>query len=346
MRFFDFITAWRTEGVLLRAAWYTRNGSARDVLQTGELGQPVAGPGQVLVRVRAIGVNPSDSKARTGAPLPPGVERIVPHQDGAGLIEKVGSGVPLSRVGERVWIYEALHSGGTGCAAEYVVVPSANAIHLPDEVPFEVGACMGVPALTAHRCVYADGPVAGLTLLVTGGAGSVGAHAIQFAQHGGAFVFTTVSNEKQAAIAHSSGADVVIDRTREDQLARLRESVGGVRKRMVDRVIDVAFGANLETTMKVLKENGVIATYSSDAKPEPTLPFFPLLRLGASIRFIFVYNMSPEAHRAAIEATNLGLQEGWLQTTIAARFTLDQIVDAHELSESGKSIGKVVILVD
>ncbi|NYF87982.1 NADPH:quinone reductase [Tunturiibacter empetritectus] len=330
----------------MKAAWYTKNGSARDVLQVGHLEKPEAGPGQVLVRVHAIGVNPSDTKARTGIPLPVGVERIIPHQDGAGVIEAVGDGISPSRIGESVWMYEALYSGGTGCAAEYVAVPSANAVYLPDVVPFEIGACLGVPALTAHRCVYADGPVNDLKVLVTGGAGAVGAHAIQFAKHGGATVFTTVSNERQVAIARAAGADVIIDRTREDQVTRLGEWVGRANERIIDRVIDVAFGANLDTTMKVLKENGVIATYSSDAKPEPTLSFFPLLRLGATIRFIFVYNMSSEAHQLAIEATNRGLQEGWLQTTIAARFTLDQIEEAHEFSESSKSIGKVVILVD
>ena len=329
----------------MKAAWYAKNGRARDVLQVGELQKPVTLPGWVLVRIHAIGVNPSDSKARTGAPLPSGVNRIVPHQDGAGVIEVVGEGVSPSRVGERVWIYEALYSGGTGCAAEYVAVPSVNAVHLPDGVSFEVGACLGVPALTAHRCVFADGPVTGQSLLVTGGAGSVGAHAIQFAKYGGASVFTTISNEKQAAIAVAAGADVVIDRTKEDQVSRLREVAGGSSERTIDRLIEVTFGANLETTMKVLKENGVIATYSSDSKPEPTLSFFPLLRLAATIRFIFVYSMSPEAHRLAIEATNVGLQEGWLQTTIAARFPLDEIVDAHEFAESGNSIGKVVILV-
>ena len=142
----------------MKAAWYKNNGSARDVLQVGQLEKPDAGPGQVLVRVHAIGVNPSDTKARTGTPLPAKVERIIPHQDGAGVIEAVGEGISPGRIGERVWIYEALYSGGTGCAAEYVAVPNANAVRLPDGVSFEVGACLGVPALTAHRCVYADGP--------------------------------------------------------------------------------------------------------------------------------------------------------------------------------------------
>jgi len=329
----------------MKAAWYVKNGSARDVLQVGELDAPVAARGQVLVQVHAIGVNPSDSKARRGTPLPLGAKRVIPHQDGAGVIEAVGEGVSSSRIGERVWIYEALYSGGTGCAAEYVAVPSANAVRLPDGVSFEVGACLGVPALTAHRCVYADGPVAGMTLLVTGGAGSVGTHAIQFAKNGGASVLTTISNEMQASIARAAGADLVLDRNKDDQVARIQAETGGASERNVDRVIDVAFGANLDITMRVLKENGTIATYSSDAKPEPTLSFFPLLRLGATIRFIFVYSMNSEAHKQAIEGTLKGLEEGWLRTTIAARFPLEQIIEAHELSESGKAVGKVVVVL-
>ncbi len=322
-----------------------KNGKARDVLQVGELDAPFVATGHVLVRVRAVGINPSDSKARTSTPLPLGVKRVIPHQDGAGVIEAVGEGVSSSRIGERVWIYEALYSGGTGCAAEYVAIPTANAVRLPENVPFEVGACLGVPALTAHRCVYADGPVAGMTLLVTGGAGSVGSHAIQFAKNGGATVLTTISSERQALIARAAGADLVLDRHETDQVVRIQAETGRASERNVDRIIDVAFGANLDTSLRVLKENGIIAAYSSDAKPEPTLPFFPLLRLGATVRFVFVYSMSLEAHRQAIEATIKGLEEGWLRTTIAAQFPLEQIIEAHELSESGKAVGKVVVVL-
>jgi NADPH:quinone reductase len=329
----------------LKAAWYVKNGAARYVLELGDLDKPAVGRGQVLVHIHAIGVNPSDTKARATTPLASGIRRVIPHQDGAGIIEAVGEGVPTSRIGERVWIYEALFSGGSGCAAEYVAVPSVNAVPLPGNISFEIGACLGVPALTAHRCVFADGPVDGQTLLVTGGAGSVGVHSIQFAKHGGASVFTTVSSEKQAMIAKAAGADLIIDRNKDDQAVRMQTVAGGSSQRIIDRVVDVAFGANLETTMKVLKENGVIATYSSDSEPEPTLPFFSLLRLGVTIRFIFVYKMSAEAHQIAIEATTVGLTEGWLQTNIAATFPLSRIADAHELSESGKAVGKVVVLI-
>jgi len=330
----------------MKAAWYERNGSARDVLQVGELDKPKLEPGKVLVRVFVTSVNPSDTKRRARWSLPSGVIQQIPHQDGAGVIEDVGDGVPNSRVGQRVWIYEALVSGKAGCAAEYVVVPSENAIALPDNIPFERGACLGVPALTAHRCVFADGPVRGKTLLVTGGAGAVGVHAIQFAKAAGARVFTTVSRMEQAVVARDAGADLVINRHEEDVVARIQKAVDAPGAPALDRVIDVAFGETLASTMKLLKPNGVIATYASDAQPEPAIPFWPLLFLDATIRFVNVYGMSREAHESAIQSTTIGLQEGWLKTTIASRFSLEQIAAAHEASESGKTIGKIIVLID
>ncbi len=330
----------------MRAAWYDRNGSARDVLQVGELAEPVIEPGKVLVKVHAAGVNPSDTKRRARVPLLPGNKQQIPHQDGAGVIEEIGEGVSASRLGQRVWIYEALVAGKAGCAAQYVVIPSANAVELPDNISFELGACLGVPALTAHRCVFADGPVAGKTVLVTGGAGAVGVHAIQFAKAAGARVFTTVSRPEQALVATAAGADLVINRHEEDVVGRIQEAADTEGAPAVDRIIDVAFAETLASSIKLLKVNGVIATYSSDSQPEPTIPFLRLLFLDATIRFVNVYMMSREAHESAIAATTAGLREGWLKSTIASRFSLDQIVAAHEASESGKSIGKVVIHVD
>lgn len=330
----------------MRAAWYERNGSARDVLKVGELEKPRIEPGKVLVKLHVSGVNPSDTKRRARFPLPQGVKQQIPHQDGAGVIAEVGDGVSASRLGHRVWIYEALIAGKAGCAAEYVVVPSENAIELPENTSFEVGACLGVPALTAHRCVFADGPITGKTVLVTGGAGSAGIHAIQFAKAAGARVFTTVSRPEQAIVATNAGADLVINRHAEDVVGRIQEAAGTVGTPAVDRVIDVAFGETLPSTIKLLKVGGVIATYSSDAQPEPAIPFLPLLFLDATIRFVNVYMMSQEAHQSAIEATTIGVKEGWLKPTIASRFSLGQIVAAHEASESGKSVGKVVVLIE
>ncbi len=342
----------------MKAAWYEQNGPARDVLHVGELDKPVAEPGTVLVRVHATSVNPSDTKSRAGRPLLPGNLRQIPHQDGAGIIEQVGSGIDPSRVGERVWIYEALISGKAGCAAEYVSVPAPNAVRLPDTISFETGACLGVPALTAHRCIFADGPVTGQTVLVTGGAGAVGVHAIQFAKSGGARVFTTVSREEQAVVARAAGADAVFNRHDETWVTRIQQAAGSPGDPgssgtsgnpgtpAVDRIVDVAFGANLPATLQLLKPNGIVATYASDAEPEPVLPFWPLVFLDATIRFVLVYKMTREAHQQAIAATTKGLEEGWLKTTVAVRFPLSQIAQAHEASESGTHIGKVVVLID
>ena len=196
-----------------------------------------------------------------------------------------------------------------------------------------MGACLGVPALTAHRCVFADCPVTGKSVLVTGGAGSVGVHAIQFAKAASATVFTTVSRPEQALVARGAGADLMINRHKEDVVQERADTVGAPA---VDRIIDVAFGETIASSIKLLKVGGVIATYSSDTQPEPTIPFLTLLLLDATIRFVNVYMMSREAHESAITATTVGLREGWLRSTIAARFSLDQIVAAHEASESGK----------
>jgi NADPH2:quinone reductase len=328
----------------MKAAWYEEFGPARDVLQVGELPTPEPGPGEVLVRVYATGVNPSDTKARTGAsgrkmlwPL------IVPHQDGAGIIDSVGEGVDSSRIGERVWIYEAQRGRPFGCAAEYVAVPAHNTVPLPDTVSFEQGACLGVPALTAHNAVLADGPVAGQTILVTGGAGAVSFYAIQFAKLGGASVITTVSREAQGEIAELAGADFIINRKTEDVAARIAEITGAPRG--IDRIVDVAFGANLETSLKVLKTGGIISSYASDAVPNPTIPFWALTGLHATVHFVLVYVMSENAHAEAIAATSTALYGGSLEHHIGARFPLDDIAAAHEAVESGITIGKVIVTI-
>ena len=324
----------------MRAAWYEKKGPARDVLVVGETERPEPGPGEVLVRVAASGVNPSDTKGRGGArgnsamPFP----RIVPHQDGAGVIVAVGADVAAERVGERVWLYEAQLGRAFGTAAGYVALPSRNAVPLPDGAAFAEGACLGVPAMTAHRCVFADGAVEGQTILVTGGAGAVGFYAIQFARHGGARVVATVSSDEQAQIAREAGAELAIDRRREEVAVRVADEVG-----KVDRIVDVAFGANLEASLKLLKPNGVIATYASDAEPEPVLPFWPLVMLDATIRFVLVYAMTPEAHDEAIAAIGEGLRGGWLKHNIGTRLPLDEIPEAHELVETGRGGGKVIL---
>lgn len=330
----------------MKAAWYERKGAARDVLVIGEMPTPRPAANEVLVEIRASGINPSDTKGRGGArgniamPFP----RIIPHQDGAGVIAAVGEAVPQSRVGERVWVYEAQLGRPFGTAAQYTTVPASRAVPLPDGVSFEEGACLGVPALTAHRCVFADGAVDGQTVLVTGGAGAVGFYAIQFAKHGGARVLATVSSPAQAEIAFRAGADFVINRREKDVVAEVRLLLS-TEERCVDRVIDVAFGENLSATLKLLKPGGVIATYSSDAVPEPVLPYWELVTVNATIHFVLVYVMDEKAHGDAVELTSAGLRDGWLKHNLAGVFPLERLADAHELVESGGATGKVVVAV-
>lgn len=327
----------------MKAAWYERKGPANEVLQLGERPDPVPGPGEVLVRVRASGINPSDTKGRGGArgrtemPFP----LIIPHQDGAGEIVAAGSPELQHRVGERVWFYEAQLGRPFGAAADYVALPARQVQPLPAGLSFEEGACLGVPAMTAHRCVFSDGPVAGKTVLVTGGAGAVGRYAVQFAKQGGARVIATVSREEQAQSAKAAGADLVLNRLSDDLAAGIRAFTG--TERGVDRVVEVAFGANLDLTMQVLAPRGVIATYSSDAVAQPVLPYWPLILLDATIRFVLVYVMDEAAHEAAATAIGEALRAGTLSHEIGARFPLERIADAHEAVESGRTIGKVVV---
>lgn len=331
----------------MKAAFYEIKGLARDVLQIGE--RPIAEPaaGEVRVRVQMSAVNPSDTKNRGGhrgnvqMPFPV----VIPHQDGAGIIDKVGEGVDPGRVGERVWVYEATQGRPFGTAAQYTTVPAHKAVRLPDAVGFEAGACMGIPAMTAHRCVFADGPVVGKTVLVQGGAGAVGYYAVQMARLGGAScVIATVSRDEQAARAREAGAHHVINYRTEDIAARIRE-ITGVEPG-VDRVIEVAFGVNLQHNVRVLRPNGVIATYASDAQPEPAIPFWPMLAKDLTVRFVLVYAMGDQAHREAAEWITEALAAGRLKHQVHQVFELDQIVAAHEATEAMSNVGKVLVRID
>jgi NADPH:quinone reductase len=330
---------------LMRAAWYERKGPAREVLQVGQLARPEPGPGEVRVRVHVSGINPSDTKGRgvwagnTTMLFP----RIVPHQDGAGAIDAVGTDVPPARVGERVWLYEAQRGRPFGTAAEYVVVPSGNAVRLPDGVSFADGACLGVPAMTAHRCLFADGPITGQMVMVTGAAGGVGQYAVQLAKWGGATAIATVSSAEKAELARAIGADQIINYRDEDVAARVQAITGAAG---VDRIVEVAFGANLGVSLQVLKTNGVIATYSSDAEMTPSIPFGQFLVKDITVRFVLVYVMGQAAHQAAIQDITTALEAGLLHPVAVQRFALDDIAAAHEAVETGHTAGKVLIDLD
>lgn len=333
----------------MRAAWYERKGLARDVITYGEMETPKVGPGEVRVRVHVSGVNPSDTKGRSGWGGNNAMEypRVIPHQDGAGVIEQVGEGVPSSRIGERVWIYEAQRGQPFGTAAEYVVVPSAKAARLPDNTDFAAGACLGVPAMTAHRCLFADGSVKGQTVLVAGGAGAVGNYAVQLAKWGGAKVITTVSSPQGAEVVRAAGADHIINYKTEDVILRIKEITGVRNGRGVDRIVEVAFTNNLAIDNAVLKPNGVISTYASGNPDDaPQLPFYPMLLNGITLHFVFVYIMPKAAHEAAITDLTTCMEEGTLHHVIARRFPLSEVAAAHDAVDSGRRGGKVIIEIE
>ena len=325
----------------MRAVWYERTGAAADVLLVGELPDPHPGPGEVRVRVHRAGLNPRDVKRRAGLGDRVMTEpRVIPGDDGAGVLDEVGRGVAPARLGERVWVYFANYQRPFGTMADYVVVPSCQAVPLPQAASFEEGACLGIPALTAHRGVYADGPVAGQSILVTGGAGAVGHYAIELAKEAGAHVIATASTPAKLHSAHTAGANAVIDRYAPALAEAILCATGG---RGLDRVIDVAFGANLPVIAEVLAPNGTIATYASQADPTPAVPFYPLMRLGAVIRMVSVFAMPRPALRQAIDDVAVLTEHGALSHPIAARLPLEASVQAHQLMEEGTVPGKVIV---
>jgi NADPH:quinone reductase len=326
----------------VRAAWFERQGGARDVLRVGTLPDPEPGPGEVRVRIAVSGLNPSDIRTRSGsggAPMP--FARIVPHQDGAGIVDRVGAGVPAERIGERVWIYMAQWRKPHGSAADYAVVPSERAVALPARASFETGAALGVPAMTAHRCLFADGALRGKRVLVQGGAGAVGTAAILLAKWAGAWVAATVGRPGQAAVAGAAGADLVIDRHRESVVDVLREATAGEG---VARIVDVDLAANIDTAIGALARDGVAAAYSTGAMDTAlSIPFMPALLNGLAFRFVYVYTMPADAQRQARADISACLAAGAYHPAIALDLPLARIADAHEAQERGKAIGKILV---
>jgi NADPH2:quinone reductase len=318
------------------AAWYEKNGVAAEVMKTGELPDIEPAAGEVRVRLYASAVNPSDVKARGGS-RPIRWPKLIPNSDGAGVIDKVGAGV-YRKVGERVWVFNGQWDRPFGTSAQMITLPAALAVPLPDQVGFEQGACLGIPVMTAHRALFADGPIAGKTVLVTGGAGVVGHYAIQLAKWAGARVVTTVSSDAKAAHASAAGADIVINYRSEDVAARIKSASGGV-----DRIVEVDFGKNLPVSVEVLKDSGVIACYASTGIPRPQYPYPELLWRNPVVRQVFVYTM-PDAAKSQSHADIAR----WVNETqpifaIAERFKLADVISAHQAVERGEKIGHVIL---
>ena len=322
----------------MRAAYYEKNGTARDVLRVGEMTTPEPDPGEVRVRLKFSGVNPSDVKARAGSRKIT-VPRIVPHSDAAGEIDRVGEGVPPARVGERVWTWNGQWKRPFGTCAEYIVLPEAMAVRLPPDVSLEAGACLGIPAMTASHAVEVAEARAGTTLLIPGGAGGVAHYAIQFAKARGATVLTTVSSEQKATLAVQAGADHVIDYKRENVGERVKAITGG---RGVDAVLELDLAANAKLIPEVLRPKGTVVVYGT-GKPLTELPAAFCLTNAVRLQFIFVYELTEaERARAIGEITRL-MEAGRLIHNIAQTMRLDDIVAAHEAVEQGKAAGNVVV---
>lgn len=330
-------------GEKMRAAWFGEFGPARDVLQIGEFDKPAAGPGEVLVRLRTSGVNPSDVKKRAGS-SPDLLDQgpVIPNSDGAGIIEAVGAGVSDRRVGERVWVYQAQFARRFGTAAGYVAIDSSRAPRLSANAAFDVGACLGIPAMTAHRCVFADGDVDGRTIMITGGAGRVGHYAIQWASQAGARVIATASNQPDVEACLSAGATSVVNHRDDKFAASVLDATDG---EPVDRIVDVEFGANLATSIEVIRVGGTIATYSSTVVPQPELPFLRMMYKDLTVRFVIVYAMPESAKQLAIADIERALDNDLLQHRIARKFPLDEIATSNELVEQGKIRGCVVLRI-
>ena len=325
----------------MKAAWYTSFGPAEEVLIIGELKTPEPEPGEVKIRVYASGVNPSDTKKRLGAnPALLDDGPVIPNSDGAGEIVSVGEGVSPSRVGERVWVYNAQYGRRLGTSAEYVCLPSDYAIMLPESADYNAGAMMGIPAMTSHRCVFADGSVEGQTLLITGGAGRVGYYAIQWAKEYGATVISTASSDASREQCNNAGADLVVRHPSEESVKEILEYTNGKK---IDRIIEGDFGANLLPVLEVLKTGGTIATYSSMTDMNPSIPFVRMMFMDITIRMVLVYEMPKEAKEHAAKDITTMLSQNRFDNRVAKEYSLDDIASAHTLIESGKPHGSVII---
>jgi NADPH:quinone reductase len=321
----------------MRAVYYESIGPARDVLRVDDVQTPDPGPGEVRVCLRASGVNPSDVKSRGLRKL--AFPRVIPHSDGAGEIEAVGAGVSQSRVGERVWIWNGQWQRPFGTAAECIVLPAGQAVRLPDNVGFEDGACLGIPAMTAYHAVELADAARGTHLLVSGGAGSVSQYAIQFAKARGATVITTISSQDKAAAAREAGADHCIDYKREDVGGRVAEITA---KRGADAIIEMDLTANAKLIPTVLRPKGRVIVYGTGA--EANIPAFFCLANSVQLLFFLVYQLDPQQRERAIAGITRALEQGKLVNRVGRTFSLTETAAAHEAVEKG-TIGNVIVRV-
>lgn len=326
----------------MRAITYDRFGAAAEVLSLSDIETPSPAPGEVLVRLQMSGVNPSDVKVRAGGR--PGVTKpaypvIIPHSDGAGVIEAVGEGVDQARIGERVWVWNGQWQRAFGTAAEYIALPSGQAVGLPDGVGMAEGACLGIPGMTAVHSVLGGGDVAGKKVLVSGGAGTVGHLAVQVAAASGAEVFATARGAAMDAV-RDAGAEHVFDYTSETLADEILEASDGAP---MDRIVEVEFGVHADTNARVIKERGTIAAFGSAKDMAPVMPFYPLMFKAVTLDLVLVYILdAPQRAKAVGDLTRL-LERGSLDMRLAQTFDLADCAKAHDLVAAGHRTGAVLI---
>ncbi len=317
------------------AAYYEQRGNS-DVLTVGEIPTPGPGVGEVRVRLQVAAVNPTDWKSRAHV-TPMDFALQVPGQDGAGVIEAVGPGIDIGRIGERVWVYHAAFQRQYGTAAQFTVVPARQAVPIPDGIDIDQAAALGIPYLTAYGCLFSDGPIDGQTVLVHGGAGAVGHAAVQLARRGGAHVIATVSSEAKGEIAAEAGAHVVVDYTAEGAI----DAIKSAARAGVDRIIEVDLTRNLDLDVAVMVPGGVIVTYAADAA-DPTLSVRTLMTRNATLRFVLVYGFPPALLAAGIAEVTAALGAGDLTPLPVVRFPLADIAAAHDAVQS-RTPAKVLV---
>jgi NADPH2:quinone reductase len=324
----------------MRAVYYEKNGSAREVLQVGEVETPHAGAGEVRVKLATSGVNPSDVKSRQGLTRKIGYPRVIPQSDGAGTIDEVGAGVAKSRIGERVWVWNGQWKRAFGTAADYIVLPTAQAVKLPDGVSFEAGACLGIPAMTAHHALALTGANKGNTLLVSGGAGAVSQYVIEFAKMRDVTVLTTVSSPEKAAIAREAGADHIIDYKRDNVGDKVMQITD---RRGVDAVIELDLAANAKLIPAVLRPKGSVVIYGT--APEATIPAAFCLVNTIRLQFFLVYELDATERERTVASITSALEQGKLKNRIAKpTYALAELAAAHEAVERG-TIGNVIVTI-
>lgn len=328
----------------MKAITFDQFGEANDVLKIIDVEMPVAGAGEVLVKIHTSAPNPSDTNKRKGS-FPALLEQgyVIPHSDGAGVVEAVGEGADAALIGKRVWIFNAQYGRRFGTGAQYVALGAEYVVELPEETNFAQGACLGIPVMTAHRCIYSDGDVAGKTIVVSGGAGRVGNYAIQFAKASGAKVIATIVEERDREACLEAGADAVVNGMDKDAAQQILAANAGER---VDRIVEVQFGANLDLNLNIIALNGVIATYNSTIVREPVIPFFQMMYQCPTIKFVIVYAMPLEARLHAISDITRFLKEGKLNIRVAHEIPMAECAHAHELIEQGEVRGAIVVNID